>query len=398
MEKWAARYLAFEDTVYGSFTSVGQVPRAGFRWAPSDEFVPFGEPAKSALAMRGPWLVEADPVGEGPWGWHDPRFQKGTVSRLPEAFAKLATADQFLAFANRHGFLGHRLILERRAGGFSRTMGESLAFWEHHARRVRILTTLARWVSKRDEDKLASVVHWLTNPIEVVIRPGAVLDRLEAEAKGERYVPVPADAERVVLPYAHSLAEAPWYWQLGRHNVNRREVLHDHRGKLRWRFGDPIQPAYYYVCEALNGEVEGHVNPRLMAFAAPELWRLYTVPDCLLSTMYLQLQMTATRGKVEHEAKPCERDGCTNFFSPSGNKRYCSPPCKRWGRSQRNMRYREGHPAAHDAAPAPSSTPITTPKPADGGGSPRTGQHKNPPSQAKFGPRRTPVDGIDRDS
>ena len=344
MGNWDGRLLAFENTVYGSFAGTGQVPRAGFRWAPADEFVPLDKPADSALAARGPWLVEADPVDGGPWGWRAPRFQTGNATRLPEAFAKLSTPEQFRAFANRHGFLGHRLLLARPAGGLSRAMGESLAFWEHHTLQVRTLIALARWVSTRDVDKLASVVHWLPDPAEVVVRPGAVLDRLQAEAKGERYVPVAADAERVVLPStagrdAH--AEAPWFWRLGRHNINKREVLYDHRGRLRWRFGDVVGPAHYYVCEALNEAVEGHVQPRLMPFATRKLWRLYFVPDSLLATIYLQLQITAAAGTVEDEAKACERDGCTNYFPPSGNRRYCSETCQRWGRSQTNRRYRQ---------------------------------------------------------
>lgn len=376
------KLLVFEDLAYGSYTAVGKVPLAGYRWAPDDEFVPVAEsePQKPAvrgprkLAARGPWLVENDPIPGEVWGTHYSAFEKGKAPRLFEEFqalARRATPEQFLGFANKYGFLGHRFHVARRPWAFGR-WGEALAFWEHHARRARALRHLAGWCKRRDVEKLASVVFWARDPVRIHVRLGAVLDRLESEAKGEPYVPLSVGVTRLVVGGRENGFEGRdrplWFWEMGYFPIDERSGLLDPTGQPHWDFGDVAGPAWFYVCEELNESVKGHVNPKLLPFVDEELARVYFVPDCLLSTIYLQMQMTLVRGEVDHDAKQCERDGCTNFFPPARNQRYCSPTCQRWGRSQVNRQHRRTLAAAAASEKAAPTTPVTTPMPADGGG------------------------------
>ena len=369
-----AGFLVFEDTTYGSFSASFTVPRAGFRWATDDELEPLPGERGVGRALRGPWLVQRDPVDGGPWGRRYSPFRTGTQMNLLEAFRRLTTPADFLGFANKHGFLGHPTLLVP-AGGGSGVLGESLSFWQHHARQARILTTLASWVVKGEAEKLGSVIFWARDPDRIVVRPGAVLDRLEAEASGRTYVPVAAEATRTVAIGGAECVrvpdDLPWFWRLGSTVIQDPRVLRDAQGHPRWRFGDVLGPARFYVCEELNKEVKGHVHPKVLPFVDdPDLWRLYLVPDCVLSVVYLQLQLVLTKGAVEHDAKQCAREGCANVVLPSGNARYCSEACRRWGRSQSNQRYhrtRAGRaatartPRAHDSSPSEDQQQRTPP-------------------------------------
>ena len=114
-----------------------------------------------------------------------------------------------------------------------------------------------------------------------------------------------------------------------------------------------IGPALFYACDELNKAVKGHVSTELMPFAPSELFRVYVVPDCLLATIYLQLQLVLGRGKAHGKAspedmysrewKPCEAEpsGCRNWVPLVGNKKYCSVPCQKWGRKQAQRTYRQ---------------------------------------------------------
>ncbi len=348
-------FLVFEDTTYGSFSASFTAPRAGFRWATDDELEPLPGEIGVGRAPRGPWLVQRDPVDGGPWGRRYSPFRTGRQTTLLGAFRRLTTPVDFLGFANKHGFLGHPTLLVPAAGG-SGVLGESLSFWQHHARQARILTTLALWVVKGETEKLGSVVFWAKEPERVVVRPGAVLDRLEADAAGRPYVSIGPEEVGTVGVDANGLHvpdDLSWFWRLGATVIQDSGVLRDASGQRRWRFGDVVGPARFYACEALNKEVNGHVHPKVLPFVDdPELWRLYFVPDCVLAAIYLQLQLVLTKGAVERDSKQCAREGCANTVVPSGNARYCSDPCRRWGRSQSNKRYHRTSPRAAPTARA----------------------------------------------
>jgi hypothetical protein len=353
----------------GSFTAVTHVPSAGYRWTepvaspnvPSiwdaiavlrmldQDPTDLDELAKawgteeqgpkrivgneSRLPEGGPWLVENDPVADAPWGRRQAPMRNGELGQLVTRFAKLKTADDYLNFANRYGRLGHPLQFE------------SLEYWETHTRRVRALWTIAHWIFKRDEVKLAWVVRWSTGSVGPTIWPGAAVDYAEAQDEKRHYEPIPEATQRVTRRVRNRRPEVPidlpWFWKLGRRHLGEKDVLPNIGGRTRCAFGNVIEPARVYLFDELNRSVEGHITTKLMPFASKELLRVYVVPDCLLATIYLQLQLMVGRGVVKNDWKHCEAAGCLNFFQPQGNRRYCSSNCQVWGRSESQRRYRE---------------------------------------------------------
>lgn len=356
MGRHTSDFLYFEDTTYGSFTGLQRVPDAGFRWEqaapprasgiltdpdappldlsrfaiPGEEpaFDPDAPPRDVSLTT---WLVENEPANTVPWGTIRAPMSHRNVGRLAADFARCTTPGDYLAFANKHGRLGH----ERR---------EPLALWARESRKVRMLTTLMRWVAKRDEANLGRVVQWTKGSNTPVIWPGAALDYLAEQAPGRSAPPGPGDADSLEITIENGGAvvppNTPWLWRMPARRIVEPDVLRDSEGRRRWAFGDVVGPARFYVCDELNRAIRGHVTTKLMPFVAADLFRVYVEPDCLLSAISVQLQIIVARGRVGFESKPCEADGCMNHFTPKGNTRYCSTPCARWGRRRRNARYR----------------------------------------------------------
>jgi hypothetical protein len=339
MGQRASRLVIFEDTAHGSYTTMQRVPVAGFRWERD--------------AKDDPQLVENEPADGRPWDYLSPSL---TATGIPgrtgaprgfliTEFAKLKTPEDFLAFANRFGRLRHLDELE------------SLRFWEEHTRRIRMLREIAKWVGARDQDKLAWIVRWPEGEDRPLIRPGAALDYLDAREEKRPYEPIPDDAHSPpIVDSPHGRTDTSgfaWFWRIPWRRIVEPSVLCDAEGRPRWSSGEVIGPTLFYVCDELNKAVRGHVSTTLMPFASGELFRVYVVPDCLLATIYLQLQLVLGHGtasgkaspkdKYLREWKPCgaEPNGCRNSVPIVGNKQYCSIPCRKWGRKRAQRAYRE---------------------------------------------------------
>jgi hypothetical protein len=216
-----------------------------------------------------------------------------------------------------------------------------------------MLLEIAKWIGARDQDKLAWVVRWPKGEDQPLIRPGAALDYLDAREERRPYEPVPDDAHSPssVIP-GGGLADTSglaWFWKIPWRRIHEPRALRDAEGQVRWSSGEVMGPALFYVCDELNTAVKGHVSTELMPFAPGELFRVYVVPDCLLATIYLQLQLLLGHGQArsrnifEPAWKLCaaEPNGCRNWVKPIGNNQYCSAPCKKWGRMQAQRTYRE---------------------------------------------------------
>ena len=184
---------------------------------------------------------------------------------------------------------------------------ESLRFWEKHTQRVRMLCEIAKWIGARDQDKLAWVVRWPKGEDQPLIRPGAALDYLDAREERRPYEPIPDDARSppIVNPRAAwptPVASLGSGRSHGAASMNQ-ALFGTRRGSPRWSSGEVIGPALFYVCDELNKAVRGHVSTKLMPFAPGELFRVYVVPDCLLATIYLQLQLALGHGTAR-QASP----------------------------------------------------------------------------------------------
>jgi hypothetical protein len=183
---------------------------------------------------------------------------------------------------------------------------------------------------------LAAVVTW--EPDQVVVWPGAALDAAGSAAGRPAVAP-------------------SWRAELGRHPIRDPNALE------RWRPGEAVGPTQYYVAEALNRAVKGHVSPRLPIFAPEGSFGIFHEPCCLLGAIYACLLIVFAGHRDAAAAdfaawRTCAAEGCGERFPAAGNRRYCGrPACGRWAKNRRQQRWR-----------ATATTPITTPKPADGGG------------------------------
>ncbi len=339
--------LRFKDTTFGSFTSVRRCPTAGFRLE-FDGFTPLTEPPPSARALRGPWLIENETASDGrPVAKRYAPLKRGNqLMALPANLARLRTPKQFLVFANQYGYLGHPLNLGSTADD-RQMRGEALAFWAHHARQLSILIELMLWLKRGDRKRLASAVKWESE--QVVVCANAVLDSPQEESRWPKAL-------------ASSSGE-----DLTQHIRSVHFPIFDPVVLRRWRRGDVLGPASFYVAEVLNREVKGHISPKVPVFAQAEAFGLYHEPDCLLSAIYLALQLAFCQyrdsaPKDFQEWKRCSAAGCEARFPAEGNRRYCDrPACARWARNERQARWRIGR--ATEGA-----TPIATPKPMDDDG------------------------------
>jgi len=353
---------------YGSFAATVHVPTAGYRWAESID-VPVPTAAIDALedvlnrtltgpieraqvlsdekgvsarrlnpeerGQDGPWLVENEPFPGNSWGHRYAPLSMSEFGQLLFRFSRAKSPDDYLKVANQYGKLGHGLEFE------------SIHLWEWHTRRVRALMELVSWTKQEAQERLAWVVRWSEGLTVPTIRLGAVVDYLAAVDQKIDYKPTPDGASQITRVVRNGQSETPsdlpWYWRMGERRIIDQDVLYDAAGRARWEVGDVIGPARFFLMDELNRAVKGHVTTKLMPFALGDLFRVYVVPDCLLATIYLQLQIVVGRGIVKFDWKPCEAEGCLNYFRRRGNQRYCSSTCQRWGRSRRNIRYRQDH-------------------------------------------------------
>ena len=91
----------------------------------------------------------------------------------------------------------------------------------------------------------------------------------------------------------------------------------------RWRFGDPIAPAEYFLRQEVNRNLEEHIS---IVVPADVEGRFDYRPDCLLSAAYLQFAQEIQG--LERPARVCSE--CGRFFTPThGRQQYCDDNC-RW--------------------------------------------------------------------
>ena len=92
----------------------------------------------------------------------------------------------------------------------------------------------------------------------------------------------------------------------------------------RWKHGDPLEPAKYYVHREVNNQQKGHVSPAVLPFREG---KIFFFPDCLLSALYTKFMLEIS-GR-ERPAILCERPGCGSYFQPEhGRQQYCEKRCQ----------------------------------------------------------------------
>ena len=309
----------FQAMTRGSFAALLRVPEDGFSWR--DCLVAFDGKGVGENTT-GPWLIRPDSL-------YVRQYSPLAVPDLHRRFARTEPTDgSILAFANKYGFLGHSLAL-RDPELQSQTVhideipvGESLGFWQREIVRMARLMALWELVKGGCQRELSHLVQW-TPPgepqqvrlylvvVDGKIRPDLAQCMRQRPREFRNYVRQDEDlagrmghGEVTVLAYEENASDV--------------ELLE------RWRHGDPVEPARYFVHREVNKRLRGHVSPAVLPYRKGEI---YFFPDCLRGSLYT-LFMLELSGR-QRPAMLCTRPGCGRYFEPThGRQRYCDKPCQ----------------------------------------------------------------------
>ncbi|MBI4491371.1 MAG: hypothetical protein HY690_01070 [Chloroflexi bacterium] len=287
----------FEAMARGPFAALLQVPVQGYRW---DAELTEGEPQDGDHQ----WLVAPVPVGVP---FPARQYAPLAVPNLHRRFARLRrTPEAVLKFANRYGLLGHGralLVNSPHDAPSPIYLGESLRFWQDGIATLAPLLALWDLVQRGNSLALLPYVRWERESLAVRIQwAWSEKDGLLPVARATE-----RDARRVALVATEARGEQD------------RSLL------ARWRYGDTVEPARYWVCEQVNERLRGHVSPAVLPLRKGEV---YFFPDCLRSALYTHLLLEVS-GRVR-PAMLCARPGCGRYFTPThGRQRHCSGECRR---------------------------------------------------------------------
>lgn len=333
----------------GLLLALPAVPVAGYEWVEEITPWPPGDP------LPGPWLVErSTAAGEPRLGRYRTILNPGRTEALAhQRFARLRTADQMCAFANKYGLLGQaqEVIGEdqwepgppvvRRSRPRLRP-AEPLSTWVAEIRRMAILQALWSLVRTEDRRTLRRYIRWRDQgPCAVGIRFDWVLDRPPGLVAGHPAQRPPTQGGFYYCDESFSLDVISGAYvptdQLGvyrnargqrvllyRAEVARQDEWGENALLNSWPEGDVLGPAYGHIAQIVNKRLQGQINPTVLA----DRRGLYFQPDSLLATLYALFALELTgrdRARVL-----CARPGCGNHFIPERQTRqFCSAACRK---------------------------------------------------------------------
>ena len=300
----------FQAMTRGPFAALLRVPEDGFSWR--DGLVVL-DSERVEKNTAGPWLVRSDSL-------YVRQYSPLAIPNLPRRFARTEpTAESILAFANEYGLLGHAFWLgDPDSNDQAMLVGESLGFWQKEIERMARLMALWKLVKGGCRRELSHLVQWTPpgEPQQVRLYPVVVdrelrpdLSQWMRQHPGEFRDDVRQHGDRagrVTTVLAHE------------ENGSDIELLE------RWKHGDPVEPARYFVHREVNNRLRGHVSPAVLPFRKGEL---FFFPDCLLSSLYTQFMLELS-GR-NRPAMLCARPGCGRYFEPAhGRQQYCEKQCQ----------------------------------------------------------------------
>ena len=309
----------FEAMVQGPFAALLRVPVGGFNW--HDGLVAF-DGNGVGNANSGPWLVRSDSL-------YERQYPPLDVPNLHRRFARTEATDKsILAFANKYGFLGHSLAL-RDPEGKSQSIqiaeipqGESLGFWQREIARMARLVALWELVKHGSKRELNHLVQWTPRGEPQQVRLYLVVEGKELRPDLSKWMWQRPDEFRDHVRQTGNRAGRVTYAE---GLVLAHEEIGSHLELLeRWRHGDPVEPARYFVHREVNRRLRNHVSPAVLPFRKGEI-RFF--PDCLLSSLYTQFLLELS-GR-NRPAIVCARPGCGRYFEPAhGRQQYCERQCQ----------------------------------------------------------------------
>ena len=213
-----------------------------------------------------------------------------------------------LKFANKYGLLGHTLILSQPPRS-PVIMGESLSVWRELNTKLGTLLPIWDMVKNEDAGKLGKYVIWSN--------PDSVMMSFCIKRDGNRNILTSGGRKPT------KLGEAATIQLLADRNVNP-HLLN------RWRRGDVIEPALFYICNEVNKKLDTKFSFRILPFSNNEI---YTMPTTLESAMWL-LFAREISGKTDSAVCPA----CGDWFERHDAREiFCSKACK-----QKTYRIRKG--------------------------------------------------------
>ena len=303
--------LTFIDTTSGSYAFPWTVAIEGYKWL-GDEYMTLSSGAPELAGdsdpcdRRAPWLV-----GQGKYERIYAPLSKSKTD-LHRRFAKLYTQESILGFANKYGLLGtgierlYSRALVYSGGSPEEGQGESLDRWRTESSDLGSLLYIWDMVRRKDAGKLGQLFIWHNTGDGVNL---CKKREYNDEAREWRVYPwSPATDSPTYGCSTQWLAARP---AIAPHLLD------------RWKRGDVVEPARYYVIDEVNKHLKGHVSPKILPYFEN---RVFLFPDSLLSALWIMFLMEVTDNIRLRQCQNCsewkeEKIGRRTAF-------YCSPACR----------------------------------------------------------------------
>ena len=267
----------------------------GYRWIETQPADPEGD--------SGMFLTDGRPLGAS--GFAVDRYSPLALhSGLFRVFADTKpTSEEVKAFADKFGRLGgdaaEMIVLpdEPVEKGHLVGTGERLRVWTEEILAMRQAIDLWDKARKGDYKGLAQFIRWDEKGVHYASHPDL----------GPNELPEPPFRKILTVVATEDL---------------RPDLLQ------RFRRGDVIEPALYYVQRVVNDRMKERISPRLLWSPDRSRLRLYFVPHSLLGALWLQFTHAIER---DNDFRTCAECGMWFELSPQtarSNKVYCSNACR----------------------------------------------------------------------
>lgn len=279
-----------------------------------------------------PWLVPHEKI-EGSVNQFKannyPPFLKSTLHRK---FSQLYNKKVILDFANRYGLLEEpkTMLVPSSGGGLS--LGESLKLWEKEIAVMGGLLTIWDLVTKHDAGKLGQFIIWTEHTVQIDM----VAD----------FDDTPCKWEILKSPRNNIYPQNPKRTNVIKKDMTRQDFKDNFyscprvrfSGHIagrdlstpvfnRWKRGEVIEPAKYFVIREVNERLKGHLDLKLLIpdqkDEPPSTF--YVFPDSLRSALWAMVLMELT-AKVR--LRQCDICGEWKEVHLTRDRFYCSDACK----------------------------------------------------------------------
>lgn len=312
--------LLFDDLTLGPFACRIAVPESGYvvngRLALDPARV-LGE-----VHEDGPWLVEPHDVPENRQVRQYSPFRHTGLHRR---FAHIpSTEPAIAAFASSYGLLGAaRHVYDPSKQTQTERTGESIQYWRREIAYMRCMLEILDMVRDRQSGPLGQLVVWNADPPSVSIHlAGTTAGLLPALARAVRRESDPERRRELLLA---ARARAPWHQGF----LTMKQIAHADLGTAdrelldRWSFGDPIEPARYFVYREVNKQLDGRVHPAVLPYRSGDV---FFFADGLLGALYAMFAAELS-GRL---LAPTQCKGCGEYFNPSSRRqKYCEDRCRK---------------------------------------------------------------------